>query len=171
MRFKSILISILFAVVCFQIASAQNWNEYRPDACRCLVLVPKTPDYSVKDVPSDVGVLKMHQYLLDYGEHAFLLTYTDYPTTLTNSKTSEQILEDVVKGSIGDGQMLRKTDLTIDSFPGKEYIARKGEFSLKGRVFLVNQRLYQLISVYPPSKADALSSDVEEFLRSFRLLR
>jgi hypothetical protein len=170
MRLKSILISILFAVICFQFAFAQNWNEYRPEGCRCMALVPKTPDYSVKDVPSDVGVLKMHQYLMDYGEYAFLLTYTDYPKTLTDSKTSEQILEDVVKGSVGDGQMLRKTDLTIDTFPGKEYIARKADFSLKGRVFLVNQRLYQLISVYPPGKADALSSDVEEFLRSFRLL-
>ncbi|MGH9857848.1 MAG: hypothetical protein ACRD4B_08395, partial [Acidobacteriota bacterium] len=95
---------------------------------------------------------------------------TDYPKTLTDSKTPEQILEDVVNGSIDNGQMLKKTDLTIDTFPGKEYIASKANFSLKGRVFLVNQRLYQMISVYPPGKADALSSDIEEFLRSFQLL-
>jgi hypothetical protein len=138
--------------------------------CRCQALVPKTPDYSVKDVPSDAGVLKLHQYLMDYGEYGFLLTYTDYPKTLTDSKTPEQILEDVVSGSIDNGEILRKTDLTIDTFPGKEYIARKAHFSLKGRVFFVNQRLYQMISVYPPAKADALSGDIEEFLRSFQLL-
>ena len=170
MRFRSILISILFAFVCFTFASSQNWNDYRPQGCRCMVSVLKTPDYSVKDVASDVGTLKMHQFMMDYGEHAFLLTYTDYPATLTDSKTPERILEDVVSGSVSDGELVRKIELTIDGHPGKEYTARKTDFTLKGRVFLVNQRLYQLISVYPPNKADELSSDVEEFLRSFRLL-
>jgi hypothetical protein len=135
-----------------------------------MVSVLKTPDYSVKDVASDVGNLKMHQYMMDYGEHAFLLTYTDYPSKLTDSKSPDQILEDVLKGSVAEGELIRKIELTIDSFPGKEYTARKADFTLKGRVFLVGQRLYQLISVYPPNKADVLSSDVEEFLRSFRLL-
>ena len=170
MRFQSILISLLFAFVCTEFASSENWKEYRPQGCRCLVSVPKTPDYTVKDVASDVGTLKMHQFMMDYGEYAFLVTFTDYPTKLTDSKTSEQILEDVVSGSVAEGKLLRQIDLTIDSFPGKEYTARKEEFTLKGRVFLVKQRLYQLISVYPPNRADALSSDVEEFLRSFRLL-
>ena len=170
MRFRSILISILFVFVCISFTSSENWTEHRPQDCRCLVSVLKTPDYSVKEVASDVGTLKMHQFMMDYGEYAFLLTYTDYPTKLTDSKTSKQILEDVVGGSVAEGKLERKIDLTIDSFPGKEYTARKEDFLLKGRVFLVKQRLYQLIAVYPPGRATALSSDVEEFLRSFRLL-
>ena len=76
----------------------------------------------------------------------------------------------MVQGSIGDGQLIRETELEIDGFPGKEYIAKKTDFNLKGRVFLVKQRLYQLITVYSPAQADALSSDVEDFIRSFRLL-
>lgn len=170
MKIKWLVVVILCALACFTDAFAENWSEYRPQGCRCLVSVPKTPAYDVKDVQSDVGLLKMHQFMMDYGDYAFLLTYTDYPSTLTDTKTDKQILQDVVQGSIGDGQLIRETELEIDGFPGKEYIAKKTDFNLKGRVFLVKQRLYQLITVYSPAQADALSSDVEDFIRSFRLL-
>ena len=170
MKLKSLSIFLLIAILFCAVNFASAWSENRPQGCKCMVSVPKTPEYSVKDVPSDAGNLKMHQFMIDYGEYAFLLTYTDYPATLTASKSADNILEDVVKGSVGDGQLIRKTDLTIDKFPGKEYIAKKTDFNLKGRVFLVGQRLYQILTVVPPNKADALSTDVEEFLRSFRLL-
>jgi hypothetical protein len=169
MKLKSVSFTFLLCLFSVQFAFAQ-WKEYRPQGGRCLVSVPKTPEYSLKDVPSDVGTLKMHQFMMDYGDYAFLFTYTDYPTTLTESKSAENILEDVVKGSTGDGQLIKKTDLEIEDHPGKEYIAKKTDFTLKGRIFLVGQRLYQLITVYPPNRADELSSDVEDFLRSFRLL-
>ncbi len=170
MKLKCIPFLVVAVVLSFNFAFARAWSEYRPEGGRCLISVPKTPAHSVKDVPSDVGSLKMHQYMMDYGEYAFLMTFTDYPSTLTESKTADNILEDVVKGSIGDGELIRKVDLEIDKFPGKEYIAKKPDFTLKGRVFLVGQRLYQLITVVPPGQTDALSTDVEDFLRSFRLL-
>ena len=147
-----------------------EWNEYRPQGGRCLVSVPKTPDHSVKDVSSDVGTLKMHQFMMDYGEHAFLFTYTDYPAKLFETKSNNDILEDVVKGSTGDGEVIREVELEIDGFAGKEYVVQKTDFTLKARIFLVKQRLYQLIAVYPPDKASTLTPQADQFLQSFRLL-
>ena len=160
----------IFVALIFTVSAFAAWNEYRPQGGQCLMSVPKTPEYSVKDVPSDVGTLKMHQFMMDYGEHAFLFTYTDYPTTLTTTKTNDNILEDVVKGSTEGGQMLRKVDLEIDGHPGKEYVAKKTDFVFKGRAFLVKQRLFQLIAVYPPTDTGKISAEADEFLTSFRLL-
>lgn len=169
MRKKSILVFVCLVFVSAGSAVAA-WNEYRPKEAQCLFSVPKTPDYSVKDVSSDVGTLKMHQFMMDYGDYAFLFTYTDYPPKLTETKSNEKILEDVVKGSTEGAQVLRNVHLEIDGFPGKEYLAQKTDFMLKGRVFLVNRRLYQLIAVYPPNQASALTPDADQFLTSFRLL-
>ncbi len=154
----------------FAVAGAAEWKEYKPEGSRCSLSLPKAPALSAKNVDTDSGPIEMHQVLADFGEYAYLMTYNDYPLSLINEKGSEKILADVVSGSVGDGELITKRDITFGLYPGREYVCKKQGLYLKARVYLIKHRLYQMIAAYPPAQADVLSTDIETFLSSFRLI-
>ena len=167
---KIFFISLAVTIFFIQNGSAFDWKEYAPQGSYCSVKMPKKPELCVKKgVPTDSGPIDMYQVLADYGEYAFLLTFNDYPAALLKQKTSKQILDDVVSGSVGDGELVNKSEISVGTYPGREYTCRKSGMELKGSIYLVDGRLYQMIVAYPPNQAGTLAADRDTFLKSFKL--
>lgn len=167
---KIFFISLIFTLLFIQIGSALDWKEYSPSGSHVTLMMPKQPDMCIKKgVPTDSGPIDMYQVLADYGEYAFLFTFNDYPSTLLQQKNTDKILEDVVSGSVGDGELVKKGDIQLGSYRGKSYTCKKSGLEMKAFIYLVNQRLYQAIAVYPPDQSESLSNDVNSFLTSIKL--
>jgi hypothetical protein len=167
---KILFISLVFTILYIQSGNAFDWKEYAPQGSYCSVQMPKKPQLCVKKgVPTDSGPIDMYQVLADYGDYAFLLTFNDYPDALLKKKTSNQILDDVVSGSVGDGELINKGAISIGTYPGRTYTCKKSGLELKASIYLVDGRLYQMIVAYPPNQGGSLAQDRDTFLKSFKL--
>jgi hypothetical protein len=167
---KIFFISLALTFLFIQSGNAFDWKEYNPQGSYCSIQMPKNPQLCVKKgVPTDSGPIDMYQVLADYGDYAFLLTFSDYPDALLKKKTSSQILDDVVSGSVGDGELVNKSEISMGTYPGREYTCKKSGLELKGTIYLVNGRLYQMIVAYPPNQTASLAKDRDAFLKSFKL--
>src|ERR1700727_1338046 len=62
------------------------------------VTLPKKPTESTNKVPSDIGELEMHMFLVDQSSKAYLVTYHDYPPRSVVNK-EDKILDAVAEGS------------------------------------------------------------------------
>ena len=167
---KIFLIGLAVTILFVQSGIAFDWAEYSPQGSSSKVQMPKKPTLCVKKgIATESGSIDMYQALADYGDYAFLMTFNDYPNALLQKKTNDQILDDVVKGSIGDGEVISQGEIKLGNFPGRAYTCKKKGLELKAFVYLVGPRLYQLIVAYPPDQAATLKRDRDTFLTSLKL--
>jgi hypothetical protein len=167
---KIFFISLAVTILFIQSGNAFDWKEYAPQGSYCTVQMPKKPSLCVKKaVPTDSGPIDMYQILADYGDYAFLLTFNDYPSALLQQKTNSQILDDVVTGSVGDGELISKGEIKLGDYSGRAYTCKKSGLELKAFIYLVGGRLYQMIVAYPPDQAASLAQGRDTFLGSLKL--
>lgn len=68
--------------------------------------------------------------------------------------------------------MLSEQDIRLGTYPGKEFrLENPGKAIVRHRVYLVKQRIYQVLVETPLDREQALSSDSDKFLNSFQLLK
>jgi hypothetical protein len=70
-----------------------------------------------------------------------------------------------------NGKLVSSKETKLGDYPGREFEVELlgGKAILRGRVFLVDQRLYQVMAIAPADVAD--SPSIERFLDSFRLTK
>ena len=94
----AVLVMALFPLL----AGAQNGYEISSFEGRFSITFPDKPGYSVEDVETDVGMLKMHTYIYEGSDDvAFLLAYIDYPQDLVDESDADDLLEAAMEGAVG----------------------------------------------------------------------
>ncbi len=105
------------------------------------------------------------------------VTYTDYPAALVQSRRPEAMLEGLERAMTPGGQwsIENQKSILLDGHPGRElqFSASVPNSSEKGagraRIYLVGNRLYQVIIVGPASRVTA--AELGDYVDSFELLR
>ncbi len=105
------------------------------------------------------------------------VTYTDYPLALVQSRRPEAMLDGLERAMTPDGRwsIESQRSISIDGHPGRElqFSATAANNPEKGagraRIYLVGNRLYQVIIVGPAAKVTA--AELDDFVNSFELLR
>jgi hypothetical protein len=149
-----------------------EWTEYRSDAARFAASFPGKPTESTKTANTAVGSIEMKMYGVSQRQTAFSVAVADYPPDQVKQLGPVTILDGARDGAVATTQGKLLSELIIDMAgnPGREVkigIAG-GKATVRAKILLVGNRLYQIIAVTPME--DSYAPQVRRFLDSFRLL-
>jgi hypothetical protein len=178
LRLRLTLTSLLALLGCLAAAACtqSEWREMEISEGGFSVLMRGDPHYLRQDLETPAGKMAAHLYSSDRPESYFAVGYSDYPLALIVGAQPDQLFNSVrdtwvrrIKGR------LVASDNTIKlagKYPGMEFSAEgsdpKGDTFVQSRLFLVDQRLYQLVAM--GRKGEVPQGTVNRFLNSFRLV-
>ena len=104
------------------------------------------------------------------------MSYWDYPPGLVQPDKLEKMLDASRDGSVANvgGKLVREEKITLMGNPGRDLVIDTGSSAgpgarlLRGRLFIVGNRMYQIMVVTPKNQKS--SPETEAFLQSFKLL-
>jgi hypothetical protein len=143
-----------------------GWISYSSPTGRFSILMPAQPKVQEQPVDTAAGQLINHVFLAQSGTAAFAISYADYPQ---NDADPQQVLDEVRQGAITGikGTLISGKNITHKGFHGREFQASTQGALYTSRIFLVNNRLYQMVVVAPAGQLSA--ADINKFLTSFDL--
>jgi len=154
-------------------AQAGDWKTLTSKAGRFTVMMPGEAKEQKQDVPTPAGKITMTMYILEKDGTAYFATFNDYPAELIQKSEADTLLDGARDGAVGNvkGKLLEEKKIKVDAFPGREitFEALGGMFIGRSRIYLVKERLYQVMVLSP--KAAGLPKDAGKYLDSFKLTK
>ncbi len=135
--------------------------------------MPGTPRQETRNANSQTGSFPVNIFSVGRQNEAFYaVAYSDIPANRSlNSGEINQLLSNVASGfsrSAG-GRLLSQQNIRLGSFPGREIRLQLEQGVIaRGRIYLVNKRLYQIVVV--TNKETSLTRSINGFFNSFKLL-
>lgn len=123
--------------------------------------------YEVKEAPTDTGVNFSSSNASDTV--SYMLGIVILGDATMKAKSSSQILEDAVRGSVQElkgAMVVSNTGIALDGYPGRECVVAADQFAVKYRMYLVLNRVYILMEIVGKGATPPLASGA--FLDSFR---
>jgi len=174
------LIFFLFPSV-LVFSQSKNWELYQSYEGQFKVEIPDGEMIqSEKVIPTDIGEITYHTFFYQEEEKNFenalyVVSYCDYPEYSIHSD-STLILEDFFNNTITSaeksvfGELRYAEDINYKDFPGKLFRIdyREGTATLKSKVFLVENRFYNI--QIATTRGKSLNAAADRFLDSFHLL-
>ncbi len=169
------LIALMFAALLTACNSSRAPQEFKSEAGAFSVTTPVGLRAATQSVDTQAGKLEIHTFFGQQGATGYMVGYVDYPQEVVQQGDPAKILDGSRDGAVSNvnGKLVIETKVTLDGHPGRELVidakARNGEDgTVRARVFLVNNRLYQVMIVAPKGRVS--SSAMNDFLQSFKLL-
>ncbi len=176
MRKSVIFLITLMLAGCLASCSAPPApKEFKSEAGGFAVMSPAPLEESVQPVETQGSKIDLHLFSAQQDESAYFVAYCDYAPELARPDNAEKMLDGARDGAVGNthGKLTSETAITLAGHPGREVlIEARGEdrppVTIKGRLFMVKNRLYQVTVVAPRSRSG--DKAVDDFLQSFKLL-
>ena len=175
MKIRTIsLLTIAVVVLAACGGAATDWKDFSSAKGNFTITMPSVPKESSQSVDTAAGKVDLTMFTSQVGTSAYLVSFSDYPEEVMNTADPLKVLDGAMNGSVTNfgGTVLTSKDITIDNNPGKEFtadgkVSAPGDGSLSGRIYLVKNRLYQVIVVGLKDKT--VVSDIDKYLQSFKL--
>jgi hypothetical protein len=136
-------------------------------------------EVTIQTINRTFGIVDLHIFNFNamHRKMQCYVTYSDYPeVVIAHFKLDAQkVLDGARDAAVGDlnHKLVIEQPITLGANPGRELVievkAQGGQVqTLKARLYLVKNRLYQVKALAP--KGEVSVAEMDEFLRSFRLL-
>lgn len=167
----------IFLILAFCLASCSGpaLKEFKSEAGRFSVMTPVELQEEAKTLETEAGKIDLHLFAAQEDNIAYVIAYSDYPPENAPPDYAEKMLDGARNGAVGNtlGKLVSETKISLSGYPGRELlIETRGEDRppsiIKGRLFMVKNRLYQVTVVAPWGKAG--DKIIDDFLQSFKLL-
>lgn len=149
-------------------------HEFTSETGRFSVTSPYTFTENTQSIDTQAGAIDLHMFSANQPTQTLIISYSDYPADLVSKSNPDKILDGSRTGMIQNskGQLLSETRITLSGHPGRELTlsstAENGqELLLRGRIYLVENRLYQILVVTLKSAQNPQA--IDQFLQSFKL--
>lgn len=166
-------IIIVAGFLCVASTGAAEFKSFTSKEGKFKIEFPAQPTESKQNVPSPIGQLTANLFTAEIPQSmsVYVVAYTDYPANLVK-KSDDAVLDGARDGCVKNvqGKLLSEKKLTLDKYPGREIaVELPGQARYRARIYIVNLRLYQVITV--GSEAFVKSKDADKFLDSFQLTK
>ncbi len=156
---------------------SQEWKEFSSPEGHFTILFPGKPREYVQPPDTKAGRLEKRIYALETALATYIVAYDDLAPFSADPATIKQMLDSGRDQAIASekGKLLEEKNISLDGHPGREIVAETPEGILKTRVYVVRQRLYQIILFTPSSQMRSKESGqldqsmTHKFFESFRL--
>ena len=170
MRLATVALSLFLLVAS---CGPAEWVEVRPEDGGFSIQMPAAPVEKTQPVATTAGPIALRMHVLEHGDFAYMVGFSDYAEETLAVRTLEQILDGARDGAAASirGEILDEGAIALGNHPGRYVVLRdpSGERTLQIRLLLVGTRLYQFGVVTP--RGDRSSAAVSRFLDSFALLQ
>lgn len=174
------LISILFSSI-FSVGVYKNWELFQSFEGAFKIEIPEGHmDHNERVIHTDIGEITYHTFFYQEEDKHFenalyVVSYCDYPEFSIHSD-STSILEEFFNNTITSaeesviGELRYAEDINYKDYPGKLFRIdyREGTATLKSKVFLVNNRFYNI--QIATTRGKSLNAAADRFLDSFHLI-
>ena len=141
------------------------------------IMTPLPLEESTQSVDSELGPIEVHFFMAELSNRAYMVGYSDYPEDFIAQSDPQVLLDGARDGAVGNinGKLVSEFKISLaDQYPGRELVVtalldEDTEGTLKGRMYLVNNRLYQIMVVAP--SGDMSTQAMDDFINSFTLLQ
>ena len=147
-----------------------DWKEFASKEGRFKVLMPSEPTHRENETESDFGKGTLIMETVEHSGGMFGANYCDYPAEI-KKHSPDRVLDSSRDGCVAnlDGKLVSEKKIKLGEHPGRDIqVEVDGKHIFRARVYLVGQRLYQVV-VFGPKEL-ATSKDAEKFLKSFELV-
>lgn len=140
------------------------------------VITPKRLQENIQteDTP-DGGQVDIHLFSAETHNAAYMIGYSNYPEQAFVGIDPQLVLANSRDGAVSSvgGTLVSDSETSLQGHPGRELriegaVEQGQELVVHSRMFLVRNRLYQVMVIVPSTQA--LTADMEGFLGSFKLL-
>lgn len=145
----SIGITLLMIALLPVMTNAQKGYKLSSEEGKFFIIFPAEPSYSVEDVKTAVGKLKMHTYLYEESsDAAYMVAYIDYPADLVEESDNDVLLDAALEGALSswgiDVEKADKETTWHEGYKGIYCNEKNGDTYAAYEVILVENRLYQI---------------------------
>ena len=172
---KPVLLLILLLLTVWLPGCAPKPREFKSEAGGFAVTAPKTLQESTQDLELQSGKITLYLFSTQQDNIGYFVSYCDYPPETMAHGDPEKMLDGSRDGALSNakGKLLSETKITLEGNPGRELVMEAADESgrravIKGRLFMVKNRLYQVMVVAPRGQAG--DKIIDDFLQSFKLL-
>jgi hypothetical protein len=175
---KRVLIVAVLALAAFATSCTKSeWRELEVSEGGFSVLMRAQPHYARHDIDTPAGKMTAHLYSSERPQSYYAVGYSDYPLALIAGTDPQQVFTGVrdtwvrringkLSGPVSELMLAGK-------YPGVEFKAEgrlnDADALLEARLFLVDQRLYQVIAM--GRKNEVPQGEINRFINSFRLVQ
>lgn len=136
---------------------------------------PNEPEYTSEAVPSPLGDIAFHIYMLEEDDIVYMLGFNEYPEEFMSSiADKEALFQGAIEGASSGAQVavVEQKDISLGQHEGKQ-VKYEGSYdgenvTIYQQVFLVENRMYQL-NVTTASEND-FHEDIQSFFNSFEII-
>ena len=170
MRLGLVLLFFMAGVNSVSGADEPQWKEFAPKEGRFKVLMPGTPKQDMAEAESDFGKGVLHMNTVQAVKTMYGANYCDFPSEIKKVPL-KQVFDSSRDGAVANlkGKLASEMDIKLDKYLGREIQidVQGGKQLFRARVYLVDQRLYQVV-VFGTKEA-ATSKAADKFLDSFQV--
>lgn len=156
-------------------SAAPNLQEFKSKPGRFAVMAPVPLKETTQSIKGKFGKVEMHMFMGQQGDTCYIVSYADFPPKQAHQPDPEKVLDGGRNGMVSNanGKLVFENKITLQGNPGRELVIdakdRSGaKGTVKARLFLVKNRLYEVMVAAPKGGISGLQMD--DFLKSFRLL-
>jgi hypothetical protein len=170
MRWSPVFVFVALGAASVCADDQPEWKEFASKEGRFKVLMPGTPDQDKAETDSDFGKGVLHMSVVRAGKTTYGANYCDFPAEIKKAPL-KQVYDSSRDGAVAnlEGKLASEKDVKLGEYPGREIQidVAEGKRLFRVRVYLVDQRLYQVV-VFGTREA-AVSKEADKFLDSFEL--
>ncbi|MBN2756820.1 MAG: hypothetical protein JXR51_06540 [Bacteroidales bacterium] len=136
------------------------------------IMFPGEPTVKKSDVPTEVGTIKMYQYMYEQTPtKIYMVAFSDYPSKYMEASKSYEMLQNAKGGFINSLKITVKEEnaVKIRNHPGIMFKASDDGIYVVMRDYLVNNRLFQIGIMQQDYQIS--EKDIEDFIYSFELVK
>ncbi len=119
--------------------------------------------------------VRLYQTLIKEKNEMYIFGYHDLHRTPQGNKNINQTLDGAVRGSFANvsGKLIGHAKIRYGKYPGRAYVYlysfKNKIYKVSARVFLVDNRQFQLSTIMPQDSFD--DATAKKFLESFRIVK
>ena len=162
-------------VVLLAACTRGEWEKLEVSEGGFSVLMRPQPTYAKMPVDTPAGRAVAHLYSSDRPDAYFAVGYSDYPLAAVVGTPPDELFAGIRDTWVRRvaGRLLISSPLRLQrKYPGLEFTAEgrvnNAETFLHARVYLVDQRLYQVVAM--ARKGEVSQGVMNRFLDSFRII-
>jgi len=151
------------------------WREFTCVEGNFAISLPGKPEKETQRFDTPFGKMDQQMFAVERDDRmAYMVGYADYPEHIVERIDVDQSFDATRDGMLGEygARVTNETRIRLDSYPGREFsfegTIKNTRFTGYSRIFLVDQRLYQLIAIGERAAVD--KEDVNRFFLSFERL-
>lgn len=148
-----------------------SWKEFNSAEGAFSVLMPKTPTLETQMVNTPLGPIELQFFSAELADVAYVVGYSDYPAAFVAQSNPVIMLNGARDGAVANvqGKLVSEQAIFIGGYPGRELRIETldGQFAAMSRIYLVNNRLYQVMVVLPADRS--FTDEMTTYLDSFAL--